>query len=127
MPAPSSPIRPAGFSLLELLLALVLFGVGALAAARALGVAFHLTGTAVHQAEAARLATTSASGLVRQARGGSAPCGALAVAPLAGAGGVSAAAAMRPVAGGVELSVELRYTGPAGPRTDTLWSFLPCR
>ncbi len=128
MPLPRlRPPSRAGFSLVELLLALVLAGIGVLAAARGLALAFRLTGTAAHQVEAARLARSVAAELTGRAAGGTAPCAAVAAPPATGPGGVTVQTSTRPDSGGVELSLTLQYTGPGGPRQDTLWSFLRCR
>lgn len=115
----------SGFSLVELLLALVVFSIGALGAAGTFAWALRATTAGTHAAHVARL-TAMALGTVRGPAGAGAPCAALPAPSLTGPGGESAVATLAPAAGGVTLLIALRYPAHAGIRNDTVWSFVRC-
>ena len=116
----------SGFSLVELLLALVVFSIGALGAAGTFAWALRATSAGTHAAQVARL-TATALGAVRGPAGRGAPCAALPAPSLTGPGGESATVTLAPSAGGVTLLTVLRYPAHAGIRTDTVWSFVRCQ
>ncbi len=116
----------SGFSLVELLLALVVFAIGALGAASTFAWALRATTAGTHAAHAARLSAT-ALGAVRGPAGRGAPCATLPAPGLTGPGGESATVTLAPVAGGVTLLIVLRYPAHEGIRTDTVWSFVRCQ
>lgn len=115
----------SGFSLVELLLALVIFAIGALGAAGTLAWAFRATTAGTHAAHAARLAVT-ALGAVTAPAAVARPCAALPAPSLAGPLGEGATVTQVPATGGVTLLTLLRYPAQRGLRTDTVWSFVRC-
>ena len=120
---------PTGLTTIEVLLALVLFAIGALGAAGGLASGLRATAMGGHQADAARTAASALAELAVAARQGMTPCAALPTPSRAGPGGEQATILLAPVGGGGGVTVQLllSYRGPAGPRTDTLRSFLRCR
>lgn len=116
----------SGFSLVELLLALVIFAIGALGAAGTLAWAFRATTAGTHAAHAARLAVSALSAVTAPAALG-APCTALPAPSLAGPLGEAATVTLTPTAGGVTALTLLRYPAYRGLRTDTVWSFVRCQ
>lgn len=116
----------SGFSLIELLLALVIFSIGALGAAGTLAWALRATTAGTHSAHAARLAV-SALGAVTGPAAQGATCAALPAPILSGPSGEAAAVTLVPAAGGATLLTVLRYPAYVGIRTDTVWSFVRCR
>ena len=116
----------SGFSLVELLLALVIFAIGALGAAGTLAWAFRATTAGTHAAHAARLAVTALSAVTAPAALG-VPCAALPAPSLAGPLGEAATVTLAPTAGGVTALTLLRYPAYRGNRTDTVWSFVRCQ
>lgn len=118
-----------GLTTVEVLLALVIFAVGALGAAGGLATGLRATAMGSHQAEAARAGVAALGELVVAARRGAAACAGLPAPSRGGPGGELAMTALapQPGGGGVTVQLVLRYQGPAGLRTDTLRSFLRCQ
>ncbi len=120
---------PAGLSTIEVLLAIMVFAIGVLGAAGGLAHGLRATALGSHQAEAARAGASVLAELAVTARQGAAPCAGLPTPGRAGPGGEQATVVLVPQGGGGGVAVQLllRYPGPSGNRTDTLWSFLRCQ
>ena len=117
----------SGFSTVELLLALVLFALGALGAASTLALGLRATSTGGHMASAARLGADALGQVTAAAAHGAGSCAALPAPSLSSPGGESAVTTLRPAGRGVRVEVALRFQGGGGPRQDTLGSFVRCR
>ena len=117
-PRPASTGR-RGFALVEILVALMVFGVGVLALVGASGAVTRMMGDAAQQIVAATVAQSRFDRL----RG--VPCSAV----TSGADttrGVYAQWSTAPVTRGVSVTVAVRYDTPTGRKTRTFRSLLPC-
>jgi hypothetical protein len=115
-----------GTGTIEALIALVLFTMGALAAAGVAAVSLRSASAGTHQGRGAWLALGSAAEFTRRAAEGGG-CSAFSPGSLAGFDGTILRWSFRPQGRG--LAVVLIATYPTGSRLrfDTLWSFVPCQ
>ena len=117
----------SGVSTVEVLVALVVFAVGALGAASTLAFSVRAVGAGSHAATAARLGATAFTLVAEGAARGAGSCAALPAPRLIGGGGEEVEVRLAPHGAGRDVSVILRFTGVTGPRVDTARSFLRCR
>jgi prepilin-type N-terminal cleavage/methylation domain-containing protein len=125
-----STVPPTGgFTLVELMLALVVLTVGVLALVGSSAMAGRMIGRGGRATAVAQLANGRADQLRQVAAGTSPRCAGLTDGSATSAGGVAEDWAVLGVPGDSTRDVRLRlaYRVPAGPRTDTVMLTLDCR
>lgn len=115
-----------GTGTIEALIALVLFTMGALAAAGVAAVSLRSASAGAHRGRGAWLALGSATEFTRRAAGDSG-CTAFSPGTLAAYDGTILRWSFRPERRGLAVVLIGTYPSGARLRSDTLWSFVPCQ
>jgi prepilin-type N-terminal cleavage/methylation domain-containing protein len=119
-------ISTVGFSIIECLVALVVFAVGVLGAAGTIALAERSGAEGARAVAAAELALVTLDSL-RVASAAGHGCSALAPGVWSGREGTTAQWTIFSTSSGVDVRLVVAYPTVRGNRADTLWSAFPCR
>ena len=118
--------RNRGASTVEALIALVLFAMGGLAAAGTITGSLRAASTSVHTRRGAWLALAKAAEL-RQLAAHAGPCTGFLAGSRTAPGGTTLSWSFSPEPRGLAVLFIGTYPASGRSRSDTMWSFVPCR